>query len=255
MNRIVKYVIIDILRSRVIFFYTLVLAVLAWSILLLEDSGEKGMLSLLNIILLIVPLISIIFSTIYLYNSFEFIELLIAQPLKRARVWVSIFTGLNIAFLISFLVAAGIPIAAFSFNEACLYIIIAGILISLVFTSLAFLSAISFRDKTKGIGFSILLWLFVGFIFDGIVMFILFQFGDYPIEPFIIVLASLNPIDLARISVLLQMDMTAMLGYTGALFKDYFGNLLGMFYSILMMIMWIIAPFMISVIKFAKKDH
>ena len=83
MNKIIKYVMTDILRNRIILVYTIFLLVTSFSVFSLEDSDSKGLLSLLNIILLIVPLVSIVFSTIYVYNSAEFIELLVSQPLKR----------------------------------------------------------------------------------------------------------------------------------------------------------------------------
>lgn len=255
MNRIVKYIIIDILRSRIVLFYTILLSVLSWSVFLLEDNAQKGVLTLLNLLLLNVPLFAIIFSTIYIYNSFEFIELLISQPIKRVKVWLSLFYGLNISLLIALLISVGIPLLIFSFNAAGISILISSILISLIFSSLAFLCSILSRDKTKGIGLAILLWLFISFLFDGIIMFMMFQFGDYPIEKIIIILTAMNPIDLARISVLLQLDMTAMLGYTGALFRETFHTTIGVMLSMLCLLIWIIVPFMISVIKFKNKDH
>ncbi len=255
MNRIVKYIIIDILRSRIVLFYTILLSVLSWSVFLLEDNAQKGVLTLLNLLLLNVPLFAIIFSTIYIYNSFEFIELLISQPIKRVKVWLSLFYGLNISLLIALLISVGIPLMIFSLNTAGISILISAVLISLIFSSLAFLCSIISRDKTKGIGLAILLWLFISFLFDGIIMFLMFQFGDYPIEKLIIVLTAMNPIDLARISVLLQLDMTAMLGYTGALFRETFHTTIGVILSILSLLIWVILPFMISVIKFKNKDH
>ena len=78
MQKIVKYVMVDILRSRVVLSYTIILLVITLTIFNLEDSASKGLLSLLNIVLFIVPLVSIIFSTIYIYNSAEFIELLVS---------------------------------------------------------------------------------------------------------------------------------------------------------------------------------
>ncbi len=255
MNRIVKYIIIDILRSRIVLFYTILLSVLSWSVFLLEDNAQKGVLTLLNLLLLNVPLFAIIFSTIYIYNSFEFIELLISQPIKRVKVWLSLFYGLNISLLIALLISVGIPLLIFSFNAAGISILISSILISLIFSSLAFLCSIISRDKTKGIGLAILLWLFISFLFDGIIMFMMFQFGDYPIEKLIIILTAMNPIDLARISVLLQLDMTAMLGYTGALFRETFHTTIGVMLSMLCLLIWIVVPYMISVIKFKNKDH
>ena len=94
MIKIVKYVITDILRNKIVLVYTLFLMASAFSVFGLEDNSSKGLLSLLNIILIVVPLVSIIFSAIYVYNSAEFIELLVSQPLKRKSIWLSIFSGL-----------------------------------------------------------------------------------------------------------------------------------------------------------------
>ena len=91
MNKIVKYVITDIMRNRIVLIYTVFLFAASFSVFSLEDNSSKGLLSLLNIILIIVPLVSIIFSTIYVYNSAEFIELLVSQPLKRNTIWLSIY--------------------------------------------------------------------------------------------------------------------------------------------------------------------
>ena len=64
MKKIIKYVMTDILRNRIVLVYTFFLLVTSFSVFSLEDNNSKGLLSLLNIILLIVPLVSIIFSYI-----------------------------------------------------------------------------------------------------------------------------------------------------------------------------------------------
>jgi len=69
MKKIIKYVIIDILRNKIMLAYTLFLLLISLSVFNLEDNSAKGLLSLLNIILIIVPLVSIMFSAIYIYNS------------------------------------------------------------------------------------------------------------------------------------------------------------------------------------------
>jgi len=58
-------------------------------------------------------------------------------------------------------------------------------------------------------------------LFDGLVLFLLFQFADYPLEKFMVGISGLNPVDLTRVLVLLQLDISAMMGYTGAVFKDF----------------------------------
>jgi len=255
MNRIIKFVILDILRNKIILFYTILLAVLSFSMFSLEDNESKGLLSLLNLILLNVPLVSVIFSTIYIYNSSEFIELLISQPIKRNKIWISLFSGLNISLIISFIIGAGLPILYYSPNTTGIILIAMGCIVTVIFSSLAFLCSILSRDKAKGIGMSILLWLFFSLLFDGLIMFLLFQLSDYPVENWIAVIAALNPIDLSRILVLLQLDQSAMLGFTGAVFKQTFGSNIGIVISSALLSVWMFIPFMISLIKFNKKDH
>jgi Cu-processing system permease protein len=254
MTKILKYVIMDIVRNRIVLAYTLFLLVISFSVFNLEDNATKGLLSLLNIILIVVPLISIIFSTIYVYNSAEFIELLVSQPIKRTGLMLSLSGGLAVSLLLAFLVGTGLPVLLYSPTPAGVMMILTGSAITLGFVSLAVLASVITRDKAKGIGVSILLWFYFTLIYDGIILFLLFQFSDYPMEKATIGFSSLNPIDLGRIMILLKLDVAAMMGYTGALFKDFFGGTWGILYASVMMTLWILIPGWLAVRKFNRKD-
>ncbi|HMJ46545.1 MAG TPA: ABC transporter permease subunit [Ferruginibacter sp.] len=254
MKKIIKYVIIDILRNKIIVAYTLFLLVISLSIFNLEDNSSKGLLSLLNIILIIVPLVSMMFSAIYVYNSAEFLELLVSQPLKRKWIWLSLFTGLACSMGLAFFIGAGIPILLYEASPTGFMMLATGLLLSVIFVSIAMLAAVMTRDKAKGIGVTILLWLYFALIFDGLVLFILFQFADYPLEKMMVGVSALNPIDLGRILILLKLDVSALMGYTGAVFKNFFGTQAGLVLAFLVLILWIILPVWISVRRFGRKD-
>jgi Cu-processing system permease protein len=254
MKKIIKYVIIDILRNKIILAYTLFLLLLSFSIFNLEDNSSKGLLSLLNIILIIVPLVSILFSSIYIYNSAEFLELLVSQPLKRRTIWLSIFAGLAFSLSLSFFIGVGIPILLYEFSAIGLTMLVVGLILSMIFVAIAMLATVKTRDKAKGIGVAILLWLYFSILFDGVVLFILFQFADYPLEKAMIGITAFNPIDLSRILVLLKMDVSALMGYTGAVFKDFFGTVMGASITMIIMFLWIIGPAWLSLRKFSRKD-
>ncbi|MDI5949953.1 ABC transporter permease subunit [Flavobacterium yafengii] len=254
MNRIIKIIFLDILKNKIILAYTLILAILSWSSFGLEDNSAKGLLTILNIILFTVPLVSILFATIYLYNSTEFIELLLSQPIKRKKIWLSLFLGLSLAMVLAFFIGAGIPLLINAPDSVGIMMLVIGCLITLVFVALAFLSSILTRDKAKGIGIAIMGWLYFALLFDGIILYLLFQFSDYAIEKAMIGVTALSPIDLARIQILLHLDVSAMMGYTGAIFKDFFGTSLGLLLSFSLLCLWIIIPFFISLIKFKNKD-
>lgn len=254
MNRIIKFVVLDILKNRIVLIYTLLLAAISWSVFGLEDNSAKGLLTLLNVILLTVPLVSVIFSTIYMYNSSEFIELLLSQPVQRKKIWRSLFYGLVFSLVFSFIIGSGIPILVLAPDEVGLMMLLVGCLISAVFVALAMLASILTRDKAKGIGISIMLWLFFALLFDGLVLFLLFQFADYPIEKAMVLITTLNPIDLGRILILLHLDVSAMMGYTGAIFKDFFGTTAGIIAAFSILLLWVIIPFLVSMRRFRKSD-
>ncbi|WP_293300861.1 ABC transporter permease subunit [Pedobacter sp. UBA4863] len=254
MIRILKYVALDILKNKIIIAYAIMLALFSWSSFGLEDNASKGLLTVLNIVLLTVPLMSILFATIYIYNSGEFIELLVSHPVKRSKIWKALFTGLSVSMIAAYVIGAGIPLLIFTNWDIALMMIAVGSLLSVIFVALAFLSSIITRDKAKGIGTSIMLWLYFALLFDGLVLFLFFQFADYPIEKVIVFLSALSPIDLSRILILLRLDVSAMLGYTGAVFKNSFGSDWGLVVSFLLLSLWILLPFYISLRKFRKKD-
>ncbi|MBP9793463.1 MAG: ABC transporter permease subunit [Flavobacterium sp.] len=254
MNRIIKIILLDILKSKIVLAYTIILAILSWSSFALEDNSAKGILTILNVILFTVPLVSILFATIYVYNSSEFIELLLSQPIKRRKIWISLFLGLTLSMILAFFVGAGIPLLVNSPDSIGVMMLLNGCLITVIFTALAFLSSILTRDKAKGIGIAIMTWLFFALLFDGLVLFLLFQFQEYPIENAMVGITAFSPIDLARIQILLHLDVSAMMGYSGAIFKDFFGTSTGLVISFLLLSLWAIVPFYISLRKFNKKD-
>lgn len=245
---------VDILRSKVIIAFTLVLFIISLSIFNLEDNAAKGLLSLLNIILLIVPLVSLIFSVIYMYNSAEFVELLVSQPIKRTKILLSFYIGVCCSLLTAFLIGVGIPAIVFEGSPTAYMMTLAGILLTCIFVSLAILGSVVTRDKAKGIGIGVLMWLYFTLIYDGLLLLAMFQFSDYPLEKPMMIFCSLNPVDLARVFILLKMDIAALMGYTGAIFSEFFGTLAGIIYAVSIILLWIIVPMLVALKKFKSKD-
>lgn len=252
--RIAKYVLYDILRNRFVIFYTLFLLVITFSLFSLDTDPGKATLSLLNIVLLVVPLISIIFTTIHFFNSYEFIELMLSQPISRNEIFFSEYVGITIALSLAYLVGMGVPLLLVNPGTSSFSLIITGLLLTWVFISLAFAASVTTRDKAKGIGVALLFWFYFTLIYDGFLLYIIYSFSDYPMEKITLALASLNPVDLARISILLQLDISALMGYTGAFYKNFFGSSLGMIYSFALLLVWALVPLFFARLKFSRKD-
>jgi len=254
MWKLTRYIVYDILRNKITVAYTIFLALVSLGLFQLEENDGKAILSLLNIVLIVLPLISLVFTTIHYYNSYEFIELMLCQPLSRNTILFSEYAGVAVSLTSAFLIGVGIPVLCFAPDSTGLSLLFAGVMLTLVFTAIAFLVSVRSRDKAKGIGAALLSWLYFSLLFDGLVLIILFSFSDYPMEKFTLFLSALNPVDLGRIFIMLRMDVSALMGYTGALYKDFFGSASGTFFTVIILSLWVIVPLFIAQRMFQNKD-
>ena len=254
MLKISKYVLYDIARNKVMIAYTLFLFIVSMSLFQMEENSSKAVLSLLNIVLIVIPLVSLVFSTIHWYNSYEFIELMLTQPISRKKVLLSEYTGISGSLVLAALTGIGIPVMIYNFNGTGMALLLIAALLSLVFASVSFLASVKSRDKARGIGVALMLWFYFVLIFDGLILLIIFTFSDYPLEKITLLLSSLNPVDLGRIYIMLHMDVSALMGYTGAMYKDFFGSGSGILFTLGIMTVWVVAPMFLALRAFNKKD-
>lgn len=254
MFKIAKYVLQDIFKNKVIIGYTLFLLIVTSSLFLLDNDVNKGISSLMSIVLIIVPLISMVFATTYFYNAYEFIELLVAQPVSRGHIILGIYLGMGIAMIGALVIGVAVPLLCFAPSVVSVVLILAVMALTLIFVSLAFLSAVITRDKAKGVGVALLIWFYFAILYDGLVLSVLFSFSEYPLEKVMLACAVFNPVDLGRIMILLKLDIAALMGYTGAVYKQFLGNNTGVMVACGLMLLWIIWPLWLSVKLFRKKN-
>ncbi|GGG58832.1 ABC transporter permease [Bizionia arctica] len=259
MLKILKYSFYDLMRSRWSYVYFAFYLLLGIVLLFLNNDLSKAVITLMNVIIVLVPLIGTIFGVMYYYNSKEFTELLLAQPLKRSSIFLGQYLGVAISLSMSLILGLGLPFIFYGlFMSSAIWdfslLLITGTFLTFIFTALAFNIALSNENKIKGFGYAILLWLFLAIIYDGIFLMSLIMFEDYPLDKLSLIGTMLNPIDLSRTLILLKLDISALLGYTGAVFKQFFGTNFGLVVSIGMLAVWVILPVFRIVFKAKKKD-
>ncbi|GIL21849.1 MAG: hypothetical protein BroJett042_03620 [Bacteroidota bacterium] len=254
MTRIIKYVFYDILRTRFIIFYTAFLLICTFAFFQLDGDFGKVVLSLMNVVLMAVPLVSVVFTTIHFFNSYEFIELMLAQPVNRKVVFLSEYLAVASSLCLAFVAGVGFPFILYGAWQPISTLMMTGIFLTLVFVSLAFFASVLTRDKAKAIGIALLFWFYFSLIYDGLLLWVIYSFSDYPLEKLTLTLIAFNPIDLARIIMLLQLDISALMGYTGAFYKNFFGSNLGILFSGSLLTLWVLWPILFAIRIFNKKD-
>lgn len=259
MLKILKYSFFDLLRSSWSYVYFFFYLAIGFVLLFLNNDTSKAVITLMNIIVVLTPLIGTIFGVMYYYNSREFTELLLAQPLRRSTIFLGQYLGVSISLSLSLVLGLGIPFLAYGITQSTaifnfISLLIVGAFLTFIFVALAFTIALSNANKIKGFGYAILLWLFLAVIYDGLFLISLIVFQEYPLDQFSLFATLFNPIDLSRIIILLKLDISALLGYTGAVFQKFFGTNLGMILSVSVLILWTVLPVWRIVAKSNKKD-
>lgn len=259
MIKILKYSFADLMRSRWSYIYLTFYLILGFVLLFLNNDLSKAVITLMNIIVVLTPMIGTIFGVMYFYNSREFTELLLAQPVKRSKIFFGQYLGICLSLSLSLIIGLGLPFLFYGVFQSAeivnfLMLLTSGAFLTFIFVALSINIALFNTNKIKGFGYAILMWLFFAVIYDGLFLISLVLLDDYPIDKFALVASVLNPIDLSRIMILLKLDISALLGYTGALFQKFFGTGSGLLISFGMLFAWVIVPVMSLIWAASKKD-
>jgi Cu-processing system permease protein len=259
MARIARFECRDVVRSRWLVGYALFFLALSDILLRFSDSTVKAALSLSNVVLFIVPLVSLVFGTMYLYNAREFTELLLTQPVGRRQMFGGLYLGLALPLAAAFLAGVGAPLVFHGMDDtvgiaSLATLAAAGVGLTWAFLALGLLISVRVNDRVRGLGVAIAIWLLAAVVYDGGVLLAASLFADYPLEKPMLGLMLSNPVDLARVALLLHFDAGVLMGYTGAVFERFFGSAVGTAAAGLALAAWIAAPLTLGMFGFRRKD-
>jgi Cu-processing system permease protein len=256
--KIMKYELRDVGRSRWLIAYTLFFAIVT-DALLRFGGGGKALVSLASIALFIIPLVALVFGTVFLDNARDFTELLLAQPITRRQLYIGLYLGLTLPLAAAFGTGVLVPFVLHRAADPALRsslgaLLGIGVTLTFVFTAFAFVIAAWSEDRLRRMGTAIGVWLLLAVLYDGLVLVLVMLFGDYPIERPMLAVMVANPVDLARVLLLLQLDMSALMGYTGAAFQQVFSGGKGIAIASLALAFWVAAPVLLGLRSFRKRD-
>jgi len=260
----------DALRNRWFLLYTLAFIALslAFSYLALAGAGMVGFAgfgrtaaSLINLVLLIVPLMALTIGAQSLAGEQEKSTLayLLAQPINRVEVFLGKYLGLTLSLLASLTLGFGISGLVMAINGggaadpgAYVQLVALAFLLSLTMLSVGFL--ISALTNKAGIAVGIGLFLWLAFVF----------FGDLGMMGTVIALrvpinnlfwfSLSNPLQVFKMAAILDIRATLdILGPAGIYAVQRYGDsLLGIFLG--MLALWIVLPATAAYARFHYKS-
>ncbi|MEO6066806.1 MAG: ABC transporter permease subunit [Gemmatimonadota bacterium] len=246
-------------RSHPILGYALLLFLLTDTLFRFGGGGPRVVLSLINVVLLLVPLVGAVFGTMYFHQARGFTLFLLAQPVGRRPLLAALYLGLTIPLALALLLGLGLPFLWHAAPEAALWrplvaLLAVGVLLTFTATALALVVAVRVEDRARGLAVALLIWIVGAVLFDGLLLLITMTFDRWPLERPLLVLILLDPLDLGRVLLLLQMDRAALLGYTGALFARFFGSGVGVVVAGTALLAWTAGPIVAAFHIFQRRD-
>jgi Cu-processing system permease protein len=246
-------------RTRQAIMLALLLAACGDLLIRFSAGTATALVSLLDVVLIVVPLAALVLGTVQVHHAREITELLLAQPVTRRRLFVGLWGGTVGPVLLA--LAVGLP-APFLWNGLLggpgtgllLGVVAAALALAVVGNALAFVIALRIDDRVRALGVALVAWLVATVLWDGLVLLLALLWADRPIEGPLLALLALNPVDIARVLLLLGSDAAAMLGYTGAVLVRALGTTVGQATLAVLLLAWCAIPLWLAVRTFERKD-
>ena len=217
--------------------------------------------SILNLVLYIVPLVSLVMGTLSFTGDKGSTELLFSQPISRAEVLLGKLLGLFLSISFSMFggfAVAGILISSVSGEEGLMQyglFVLLSLMLALVFLSIAIVVAVINHRKSKAFGISLFLWFFFVLFYDLLALGGSALFKGQSATMFLFLSLFGNPVDMVRVASLISLENASIFGAAGAALLRFLG---GTTSSILLLtislILWIVVPVKISQRMLSRQD-
>ncbi len=108
--------------------------------------------------------------------------------------------------------------------------------------------------RARGLGAALALWILVAVAYDALILLVAAGAGDRPVEVPLLALCLLNPVDAARVGLVLAVDAPALMGYTGAIMRRALGQAGGIALTRSALVLWATIPLLAARRRFGRKD-
>lgn len=245
----------NIIRGRWIFVYSAILALLSYFLVSLGGSSLRLSFSILNIVAYLVPLVTLLYSAIYWYNSEKFVNLILIQSIPRKIVYFSRYLALCLSMVFGLLLGL-VPVGVFyEITGSAFFLLVSiGVILTLIFVAVSQCLVVFIKDKTLGLGAAFLVWIYLSVIHDGLMFLMMMLFNQYPLKWPVLILTFLNPVNLSRVLLMSEMNLVQLMGFSGAIFQDLFSLHLGTAVAAVVLTIWLVVPLVLGLFKFKSKD-
>ncbi len=260
---------VDAMRSKLIWIFAGIFALLAMGLSYFGLVGAgyaevtgfaRTTASLLNLVLILLPLIALFLGTSSLTSERGALELLLSQPVTRSEVMTGKFLGLSLTLIASTLVgfgAAGILIALRAgSSDFGRYLVLLGLscALEIAFLSLAMLIAVLTQSRVRALGAAVAVWFTTVILYDLLIVGGAVLIGAKQLSVTLVLFLLLNPVDLVRVLGIITLDSVTAFGATGASLMRMFGSVGAPLVLLVALVAWMLLPILGALRIFRRAD-
>ncbi len=246
-------------------FGILVLAISYFGLITAGTIGFEGFArtsaSLLNLVLFVVPLVSLLMGTLSFTSEKNTSELLFSQPVTRTEILAGKLLGLFAAILIATLIGfglAGLVVALKAGPEGSLRypaFVSLALVLALIFLTLSALVSVLCQRKSAAYGAALFLWFFFVLLYDLAVLGGTFLLKERVANVFLFTSLLGNPVGMVRIASLIALDGKEVFGAAGASLLRFLGGERSSVIVLLAgLVLWIVLPFLAARSLLKRQD-
>lgn len=257
------------LETRWLFAFTTLFAllVLGLSYFGLAQSREVGFqgfarvtLSLMNLVLIIVPLTGLMLGVTSIAGAGESLALLLAQPVSRGEVLAGKFLGLAAALGVAQALGfggGGVVVALNGGTEQVpgfLALTALSLVLGWITLAAAICIAALWPDRLRAMSAALLLWLLMVIAYDLVVLGATTLLSGLPLQSVLFPALIVNPVDLVRVLTTLAVGSGALFGPTSAVLMRMFGTAGGVALGIAVLLVEGVVPLVVAARVFRRRD-
>jgi Cu-processing system permease protein len=217
--------------------------------------------SIINLNGFLVPLFALLLGVFSFLSYREHLELMVTQPVSRAKVIFGKYLGLLLTVLGATLLGLGLPGIVFSlvigFEGAVQYaiVVLLALLLAVVFTGLAVVIALLSRRQQIALGISVGVWIFFELVYGMIMLGTTLHFSQATLKVLLLVGLMANPVDLTRVLALLVVGGPHFFGPAGATLIKLTGSApVASLIGLAALVLWIAIPLFVSIRVFSRQN-
>lgn len=223
---------------------------------------SRTTLSLLNLVLYLIPLVSLVVGVVGFSGDGRLNELLFSQPLNRWEIYIGKLLGLLVVLFSSTALGfsiSGIIILSRVGPEGVLkylvFVLLSNIL-AFVFVSISGLISVISKQRGKALGISVFVWFLFLIFYDLVIIGVTTAFLKGKVAATFAMVSLLgNPVDIVRVLSLITLNSPEIFGPAGAAFLKFFGGSLKTYIILTLdLLLWFVVTTFLSIKILSKQD-